>query len=161
MTYQRILSEEDRKKSLQDLDERDLGDGTYFPSHVVLTCHALRRKPLCEFNIEDLRLMIAQRQSLEYLIPLAIERLEQKPLVAGTSIRAISSPASCAYQAVFGTITRTGGRWFRRSWLASILSHASCVKEYRRFGKAADKSLFLRAGQASQRLLVDKCSSSR
>lgn len=83
MTHQRTVSEEERKKSLQDLDGRDLGDGSYFPSHVVLTCHALRRKPLREFTIEDLRLMIAQRQSLVYLIPLAIERLEQNPLVAG------------------------------------------------------------------------------
>jgi hypothetical protein len=77
------LEEEERNKSLQELDGQDWGDGSFFPSHLVLTCHALRRKPLRDFTIEDLRIMIGQNFSLEYLVPLAIEHLQRDPFAAG------------------------------------------------------------------------------
>src|SRR5258708_1749 len=76
------LSQEERSRSLQELDGQDWGEAT-FPSYLVRTCHALRRKPLRDFTIEDLRIMIGQNFSLNYLIPLAIEHLQQDPLVAG------------------------------------------------------------------------------
>jgi hypothetical protein len=76
------LSEEERNKSLQELDGQDWGEAT-FPSYLVRTCHALRRKPLREFTVEDLRIMIGQNFSLEYLVPLAIEHLQHDPFVAG------------------------------------------------------------------------------
>lgn len=78
-----LLNEEERGKTLQELEGKDWGDGSYFPSHLVLTTHALRRKPLRDFTIEDLRIMIGQNLSLEYLIPLAIEQLQLDPLAAG------------------------------------------------------------------------------
>ncbi len=77
------LSDEERNKSLQELDGHDWGDGGFFPSHLVLTCHALRRKPLRDFTIEDLRIMIGQNFSLDYLVPLAIEHLQHDPFAAG------------------------------------------------------------------------------
>lgn len=52
-------------------------------SHLVLTCHALRKRPLAEFTTEDLRIMIGQSIGLEHLIPLAIERLERDLLAQG------------------------------------------------------------------------------
>ena len=78
-----LLGEEVRTKTLQELEGQDWGDGSYFPSHLVLTTHALRRKPLQDFTIEDLRIMIGQNFSLEYLVPLAIKRLQHNPLAAG------------------------------------------------------------------------------
>jgi CDI immunity proteins len=72
----------DRTKSLQELEGQDWGEPTY-DSHLVRTCHVLRRKPLDQFTVEDLRIMIGQGISLPILVPLAIERLEEEPLVAG------------------------------------------------------------------------------
>jgi hypothetical protein len=49
----------------------------------VAECHRLRRKPLAEFTIEDLRIMIGQGISLEILVPIAVERLLEEPLAEG------------------------------------------------------------------------------
>ncbi len=76
------VNEELRNKTLQELEGQDWGDPT-FPSHLVTTCHALRRKLLRDFTVEDIRIMIGQNIGLTYLIPLAIEQLRRDPLVAG------------------------------------------------------------------------------
>ena len=49
----------------------------------MTTCHRLRHKPLIEFAVEDLRIMIGQAISLPILIPLVVVRLEEKPLAEG------------------------------------------------------------------------------
>ena len=72
----------DRQKSLEELEQDDWGEATY-DSYLVKTVHRLRRRPLAEFTIEDLRIMIGQRVGLSILIPLAVERLEEDPLAAG------------------------------------------------------------------------------
>jgi hypothetical protein len=72
----------DQSKSLEELDREDWGEAT-FDSHLVQECHRLRRVPLRDFTVEDLRIMIGQRISLEFLIPLAMEKLEQNPLAEG------------------------------------------------------------------------------
>jgi hypothetical protein len=72
----------DRSKSLRELDGTDWGEPT-FDSHLVVTCHQLRRKPLNEFTVEDLRIMVGQNISAEYLIPLAVEELERNPFAEG------------------------------------------------------------------------------
>ena len=69
----------DRRQSLNELEQHDWGEPTYHSS-LVETCHRLRRKPLKEFSVEDLRIMIGQQISLPYLIPLAVEHLEAEPL---------------------------------------------------------------------------------
>jgi hypothetical protein len=72
----------DRGKSLQQLENADWGEPTY-DSHLVRTVHRLRRKPLNEFTVEDLRIVILQEIGLPFLIPLAVEQLERNPLVDG------------------------------------------------------------------------------
>jgi hypothetical protein len=72
----------ERSRTLDDLDPPAWGEPTY-DSHLVKTCHALRRKPLRELAIEDLRILIGQRIGLSWLIPLALEALEAKPLAEG------------------------------------------------------------------------------
>jgi hypothetical protein len=69
-------------KTLEQLDGENWGEPNY-NSYVVTNCHRLRRVPLKDFTIEDLRLMIGQGFSLEYLVPLALERLDREPFAAG------------------------------------------------------------------------------
>jgi hypothetical protein len=72
----------DRRKSLQELEQDDWGEPVY-TSHLVQTCHRLRHVPLEDFATEDLRIMIGQQFSLLYLVPLALEKLEENPLAEG------------------------------------------------------------------------------
>ncbi|MEZ0255785.1 MAG: contact-dependent growth inhibition system immunity protein [Chthoniobacter sp.] len=72
----------DRNKSLQQLEGDDWGEPN-FDSHPVIECHRLRRVPLGEFTVENLRIMIGQKIGLEYLLPLALERLEENPFAEG------------------------------------------------------------------------------
>jgi CDI immunity proteins len=72
----------DRTKTLDQLDPPAWGEPD-FHSHLVRTCHALRRKPIREFVVEDLRIMIGQEIGLPWLVPLALEVLEQNPLAEG------------------------------------------------------------------------------
>ncbi len=103
----------DRTKSLQELDGRDWSEPTY-PSHLVNECLRLRRTPLCNFSIEDLRIMIGQNIGLAYLVPLALERLHDDPFAKWRIIHAICWSA-CS------VLTRSSGRVVR-----------SCVRNWRR-----------------------------
>lgn len=69
-------------KTLEQL-ENEVWDQPNYPSHLVMTVHALRKKPLKDFNTENLRIVIGQSFSLEHLIPLAIERLKENVLAEG------------------------------------------------------------------------------
>ena len=72
----------DRNKSLQQLDGQDWGEPTYH-SHLVTECHRLRRVPLRDFTVEDLRITIGQNIGLEYLVSLALEHLRDDPFAEG------------------------------------------------------------------------------
>jgi hypothetical protein len=72
----------DRNKSLQQLDGQDWGEPT-FDSHLVTECHRLRRVPLRDLTVEDLRITIGQNIGLEHLVPLALERLHDNPFTEG------------------------------------------------------------------------------
>jgi hypothetical protein len=69
-------------KSLEELDGDNGGEPEY-PSGLIHKCHNLRKKKLEEFTIEDLRVMIGQKDSLKYLVPLALKTLEINPFAAG------------------------------------------------------------------------------
>lgn len=72
----------DEQKSLQELENDDWGEPT-FDSYVVRTAHQARRIPLHELTNEHLRLLIGQKISLEYLVPIALRRLKENPFLAG------------------------------------------------------------------------------
>src|ERR1041385_6131094 len=76
------MSDFDRSKTLQELEGEDWGEPE-FQSHVVTNAHRLRRVPLREFTVEDLRFMIGQQFGLRYLIPIALEHLRADPFVSG------------------------------------------------------------------------------
>ncbi|MCF1193115.1 hypothetical protein LRR18_16120 [Mangrovimonas sp. AS39] len=71
-----------REKSLENL-EKDYWGKPDYESHLVKTCHQLRKKPIKDFEIEDLRIMIGQNIGLKFLIPLALEKLRQDILAEG------------------------------------------------------------------------------
>jgi hypothetical protein len=78
----RLMKTFDRSKSLQQLTCQDWGEATD-DSRLVTECHRLRRVPLRDFKAEDLRLMAGQNIGLEYLVPLALEQLEEDPFAEG------------------------------------------------------------------------------
>lgn len=56
------------------------------PSNVtglISTIYKLRKKPLRDYSIEDLRISIGQNIALSYLIPLAIKKLKENILSEG------------------------------------------------------------------------------
>ena len=69
-------------KTLENLEKDYWGEPTY-DSHLVQTCHQLRKKPLKEFETEDLRTMIGQNIGLKYLIPIALATLKENILAEG------------------------------------------------------------------------------
>jgi len=53
------------------------------PTRLVRRCEELLQIPLNEYSVEDLRIMIGQEFGLEYLIPLAIEKLQDDLFAEG------------------------------------------------------------------------------
>jgi hypothetical protein len=72
-----------KNKTLENLEKNKWPDKIEFDSYLVRTATALRKKPLNTFTIEDLRIMIGQNFSLDYLIPLAIEKLDEDLFARG------------------------------------------------------------------------------
>jgi hypothetical protein len=75
----------DRRKTLDELEPPAWSEPDFqTDTGLVIQCHRLRRKPIGEFSVEDLRLMIGQSIGLPWLVPLALEVLERDPLVEAT-----------------------------------------------------------------------------
>jgi hypothetical protein len=72
----------DKKRTLQELEQTEWQEPE-FKSHLVTTCHLLRKKPLEQFSVEDLRIMIGQGIGLPFLVPLATDVLEANPMAEG------------------------------------------------------------------------------
>jgi hypothetical protein len=71
-----------KNPNLELLEADDWGEPTY-DSYLVQTVHALRRKPVLDFTVEDLRIMIGQSVGLRHLVPLALRHLEEDAFVEG------------------------------------------------------------------------------
>lgn len=71
-----------QEKNLENL-EKDFWELQSFESHLLKTCYLLRKKPLKDFTIEDLRIMIGQNLGLKFLIPFALEKLRKNILSEG------------------------------------------------------------------------------
>jgi CDI immunity proteins len=63
--------------------ENDVWESPELATTMIRNCYRLRKKPIDEFTIGDLRLMIGQDIGTEYLMPQAIEILEADPLAEG------------------------------------------------------------------------------
>lgn len=71
-----------KQKTLENL-EKDVWRQFDFDSRLVRRTKELRKIQLSSFTIEDLSLMIGQRFSLDYLIPLALEALTEDLFAEG------------------------------------------------------------------------------
>ena len=72
----------DRNNTLEEL-ENDFWGHSEYKSHLVTECHRLRKVPLKDLNIESLRIIIGQKMGLKFLVPIALDYLEQDPLSEG------------------------------------------------------------------------------
>ncbi len=63
--------------------EGDVWGEPDFDSHLVTTCHRLRKKPIGQFTIENLRIMIGQNIGTQYLMPRVLDELESDPFAEG------------------------------------------------------------------------------
>lgn len=71
-----------KTKTLESL-EKDFWNDPGNDSYLITTCYKLRKKPLVDFETEDLRIMIEQNSGIKFLMPLAIEVLENNILAEG------------------------------------------------------------------------------
>ncbi|MEZ0230226.1 MAG: contact-dependent growth inhibition system immunity protein [Planctomycetota bacterium] len=78
-----MVTDFERSRTLDQLEGDAWPEEPSYDSHLVTTCHALRRKPVGEFTIEDLRIMIGQNIGLDHLVPVAVEKLLEDPLAEG------------------------------------------------------------------------------
>jgi hypothetical protein len=72
----------DHSRTLDELEGVDWAEPD-FASYLVQTIHALRRIPISEFTIEDLRITLGQQIGVEHLTPLALDRLDADPFAEG------------------------------------------------------------------------------
>jgi hypothetical protein len=80
------IHDHEAKRRRQTLDQLE-GIVSEMPapgdSSLVTKCLLLRKVPIGQFAVEDLRIMIGQREGLMFLIPLALEHLAADPLIEG------------------------------------------------------------------------------
>lgn len=74
-----------KNKTLESLEKRVWPELSEMDKQdwLMVECHALRKKPIKDFSIENLRQMIEQDIGLEFLIPFAIEKLEKDIIAMG------------------------------------------------------------------------------
>ncbi len=78
------IDKKNETKSLAQLDKKyQPAKEIDFPSTLVIRHNALLTKPIGEYTVEDLRLMIGQNTGLEYLMPRAMEVLEKDAFAEG------------------------------------------------------------------------------
>jgi len=81
-TEQQIPADES-KRTLDTLDPPAWGPARPDATFLIKRCHELRTKPLRDFTVEDLRIMIGQQVALNRLVPIALDRLQPDALVEG------------------------------------------------------------------------------
>ena len=72
-----------RQKSIENLEGENWGEVPADESSIVIRLMKLRKIPLEEFSIDDIRFMIGQEIGLRYLLVLAIEILKKNLLAEG------------------------------------------------------------------------------
>ena len=71
----------DELRTLEQLDGQDWGHPVDAPTFMVARCLRLRRTPLKSFTDGGLRLLVSQKISLEILVPKALRRVSDDPLL--------------------------------------------------------------------------------
>ncbi len=78
---ERQIPADKRKITLDTVDPPGWGPAPPDATALVKRCHELRTKPLVDFTVEDLRLMIGQQVALNHLVWPALDRLRSDALV--------------------------------------------------------------------------------
>lgn len=73
-----------RQKTLENLEKDFWGPPTH-DSYLVRRTHEIRKIPLTELNNEDIAMMVRQKFSLDYIVPLAIDKLKADILAHGNT----------------------------------------------------------------------------
>jgi CDI immunity proteins len=79
---ERQIPADERKRTLDTVDPPAWGPAPPGATALIKRCHELRTKPLVDFTVDDLRVMIGEQIALNRLVPLAVERLRPDPLMA-------------------------------------------------------------------------------
>lgn len=88
MQRKRLLKLPNKKKIMNNKTIEQL-EGNYWDethnheSLIVIRCLELRKKPISDLTVEDLRMLISQDIGLVFIIPRAIEILKTEPFVEG------------------------------------------------------------------------------
>ncbi|MEW1870515.1 contact-dependent growth inhibition system immunity protein [Streptomyces caelestis] len=72
-----------RDRSLEELENDRWPAPPADATRLIATAHALRRKPIGELTVEDMRLLIGQNEGLPHLLPPALEVLRLDPTAEG------------------------------------------------------------------------------
>jgi hypothetical protein len=80
---ERQIPADKSKVTLDTVDPPAWGPAPPGATSLIERCHELRTKPLVDFTVEDLRVMIGQQVGLNRLVGLAHRRLRADPLVQG------------------------------------------------------------------------------
>jgi contact-dependent growth inhibition (CDI) system CdiI-like immunity protein len=71
----------DERRTLEQIDRQNWGDPETAPTGMVARCLRLRRTPLKDFTLADLRLLISQKIGLKILLPRALQLVSNEPLL--------------------------------------------------------------------------------
>jgi contact-dependent growth inhibition (CDI) system CdiI-like immunity protein len=71
----------DEPRTLEQIDGQDWGDPDTAPTGMVARCMRLRRTPLRDFTLGDLRLLVSQQIGLRTLVPTALQLILNEPLL--------------------------------------------------------------------------------
>lgn len=71
-----------KEQTLEQLEKEVWNDSNSL-DRLAQACNRLRKQPIKEFEIEDLRIMIGQNIGLKYLIPISIEKLSEDLFLSG------------------------------------------------------------------------------
>jgi hypothetical protein len=78
---QRQIPADESKRTLDTVDPPAWGAAPPDATSVIKRCHELRTKPLRDFTVEDLRIMIGQQVALGRMVALSLDRLQPDSVV--------------------------------------------------------------------------------
>ncbi|BCJ44137.1 hypothetical protein GCM10010168_09500 [Actinoplanes ianthinogenes] len=71
------------EQSLEEIEGDVWGAAPADATKLIATVHELRRKPIGSLEVEDLRVLLGQREGVPVLVPRALDILEHDPLAEG------------------------------------------------------------------------------
>ena len=70
-------------RTIEQLEANPWPAATADASPMVMRCHALRKVPVSQLSVGDIRVLLGQEIGAKVLIPVAVKLLEENPLAEG------------------------------------------------------------------------------